>query len=162
MLIQHDLIRSAWIFERGRTRWHQFLHIFQRLYLELLSDIVTHTSCYQGCQQHSSDKDYKQTFLVKLCLAVLGLDSVRKEKCTCVSSKITPVPQLSETTKRDNGLFLTIAPDHWVAFDLDRRPLPQNGSRVTPRHVLLLQKHLFPVVRKREFCHLARCPVRDL
>ena len=36
-----------------------------------------------------------------LCLAVLGLDSVRKEKCTCECSKITPIPLLSETTKRE-------------------------------------------------------------
>ena len=36
-----------------------------------------------------------------LCLAVMGLDSVRKEKCTCECSKITPIPLLSETTKRE-------------------------------------------------------------
>ena len=31
LLIQHDLMRSAWIFERCRTRWQGFLHIFLQL-----------------------------------------------------------------------------------------------------------------------------------
>ena len=47
-------------------------------------------------------------FLVQLCLAVLDQDLVRKEQCTCVCAKITAVPLLSETTKREDG-FLNIA-----------------------------------------------------
>ena len=55
-----------------------------------------------GRHQHPFDK--KQTlFLVQLCLAVLGLDPVGKEQCTCVCDKIILVPLLSETTKREDG-----------------------------------------------------------
>ena len=44
-------------------------------------------------------------FLVQLCLAVFRLDLVKKEQCTSVCTKNTPVLLLSETTKRQN-LFL--------------------------------------------------------
>ena len=36
-------------------------------------------------------------------------------------------------------------------FVLVAMPLPENGSRVTPRHDFFLQTYLSPVVRKREF-----------
>ena len=39
---------------------------------------------------------------MQLCLAVFRLDLARKEQCTNVCTKITPVPLLSETTKRQN------------------------------------------------------------
>ena len=41
-------------------------------------------------------------FLAQLCLAVFRLDLVRKELCTSVCTKITSIPLLSETTKRQN------------------------------------------------------------
>ena len=34
VLIQHDLIRSAWLFERSWTRCHRFFQIFQRLWAD--------------------------------------------------------------------------------------------------------------------------------
>ena len=42
-----------------------------------------------------------------MCLAVLCLDSVKKETCTCVNSKITPTLLLSETIKGENGFMNT-------------------------------------------------------
>ena len=48
--------------------------------------------------------DKEQTlFLVQLCLAMLGLDHVLREECTCVRAKITPL--LSGTTKKEDGFF---------------------------------------------------------
>ena len=53
---------------------HGFFHIFKRLWanrhLCLLSDIVTHNSCHQGCHQHPFDEE-QTIFLVQPCLAVL-------------------------------------------------------------------------------------------
>ena len=90
VLIQHDLSRSAWIFECCRMNWRRFLQISQCMWsnwhLQLLSDFVTHTSGHQGHHQHLFDK--RQTlFLVELFLTVTGLDLVNKEHCTCVSAR---------------------------------------------------------------------------
>ena len=42
---------------------------------------------------------------LQLCLTVFRLDLVRKEQCTSRCTKITPVPLLSERTKRQDGCF---------------------------------------------------------
>ena len=78
-----------------------FQHLRTHRHLQLLSDFVTHTCCRQGRNQHPSDKE-QTLFLVQLCLAVLYLGLVKKEQCTSVCTKITPVPLLSKTTKRQN------------------------------------------------------------
>ena len=78
-----------------------FQHLRTHRHLQLLSDFVTHTCCRQGRNQHPFDKE-QTLFLVQLCLAVLYLGLVRKEQCTNVCTKITPVPLLSDTTKRQN------------------------------------------------------------
>ena len=83
----------------------QRLQASDPLALQLLSDFVTHTICRQGRNQHPFDKE-QTLFLVQLCLAVFRLALVKKEQCTSVCTKITPVPLLSETTLRQNW-FLT-------------------------------------------------------
>ena len=87
------------------TSRHRLLDVFQHLrtleHLQLLSDFVTHTSCRQGRNQHPFDKE-QTLFLVQLCLAVFRLDLAKKEQCINVCTKITPVPLLRETTKRQN------------------------------------------------------------
>ena len=97
--------RSARLSECCKTSRHRLLNVFQHLrthwHLQLLSDFVTYTSCRRGRYQHPFDKE-QTFFLVQLCLAVFRLDLVRKEQCTSVCTKITPVPLLSETTKRQN------------------------------------------------------------
>ena len=105
VLFHHDLIGSARLSECCRTSTHRLLNVFQHLrphwHLQLLSDFVTYTSCRQGRYQHPFDKE-QTLFIVQLCLAVFRLDLVRKEQCTSVCTKITPVPLLNDTTKRQN------------------------------------------------------------
>ena len=62
----------------------------------------------------SAPPDEEQTlFVVQLRLGELGLDLVRKEVCTCVCAKITPVHLPSETTTRlDDFLNLTRMAQH--------------------------------------------------
>ena len=65
-------------------------------HLHLLSDFVTHTSCRQGRNQHLFDKEQTLLF-VHLCVAVF-----QEKQCANVCTKITPVPLLTVTTKRQN------------------------------------------------------------
>ena len=104
VLFQHDLIGSAWISERCRTSRHRILNVFQYLrthwHLYFLSDFITHSSCRQGRNHRPFDKE--QTFLVQLRVATFRLGLVQKEQCASICTKITPVPLLSETAKRQD------------------------------------------------------------
>ena len=108
MLFHHDSVGKARIFECCRTSRHRLLNTIQHLrtnrHLQLLSGFVTHSSCRQGRNQHHLDKE-QTVFLVRPCLTVFRLDLVRKEQCTSVCAKITPVPVLSNTTKRQDGFL---------------------------------------------------------
>ena len=100
---QHDLIGSAKISECCKTSRRRLLNVFQHLRLQLLSDFVTHTSCHQGRNQHPFEKE-QTLFLVQLYLAVFRLELAKKEQCTSVCTKITPVLLLSETNKETESV----------------------------------------------------------
>ena len=104
LLFHHDLIGSAWISERCRTSRHRLLNVFQHLrthwHLYLLSDFITHSSCRQGRNHRPFDKEH--TLFVQLCVAAFRLGLVKKEQCSSICKKITPVLLLSETAKRQN------------------------------------------------------------
>ena len=95
----------------------------------------THTSCRQRGNHHPFDKE-QTLFLVQLCLAVFRLDLVRKEQCTSVCTKITPVLLLSETTKRQNWfLNYTRVEKHSNCSSFWSFPLVVCMSPVALRHV---------------------------
>ena len=102
-----------------RTGWHRFLNVFQHLRTPSASvTLERHRLSHQLSPRAPSASlfDKEQTlFLVQPCLAVLCLDLVKKEQCTCVCAKITPVLLLSERNKREDGFFgkHSICPSFW-------------------------------------------------
>ena len=72
-----------------------FQHLRTHRHLQFPSNFATHTSCRQGRNQHPFDKE-QTLFHVQLCSAKFRLDFVKREQCTSVCTKITPVSLLSE------------------------------------------------------------------
>ena len=105
VLFHHDLVGSAWISQRCRTGRHRIHNVFQHLWshwhLYLLSDFITHSNCRQGRNHRPFDKE-QTLFLVQLCVCMFRLGHVWKEQCSNICTKITPVPLLSETAKKQN------------------------------------------------------------
>ena len=92
----HDLIKSAWIFQRSWTSWHRVFHMFPTLVDQATSEsLERHRLLTPAVTRVAIIITSTKNKLSSLCncvwLCLLCLDSVGEEDCSCVIPKITPV-----------------------------------------------------------------------